>query len=316
MRPDFDLAMVDIITDRRPIHLLHAFLNGKADDFEFKAEVVQNTVLFVRKEVQSRQTIETGKFAGYRHAFEEEYTTLKGCAKGSTSHHRIVWYKFGGFRFLVRSSVDAYLETLTETPGKSAFVQPLDENDIAKYMKSASLASEAPKVQKTSNTPVTIVDGGEDIPHGALLELKTRFKFLTHPFDLEDKIFDLWMSQTPNFLLASYQNAGLKRFGRHSSSQPRLGEFVDFDIKPMTDVLRAWESKNEDILRRLSILVREVVKAVQNMRAPCVVRCKPETGLQVLRAGNTARTLLPEELYERWLDLADWESSTREELEW
>lgn len=315
MRPHIDLTLVDIVTDRRPIHLLHAFLNGKADDFEFKAEVVNDTVLFARKEVQSRQMGEPGRFTGYRHAFEEEYTTLKGCAKGSTSHHRIVRYKFGGFRFLVRSSVDAYLETLTETAGKSASVEPLDDNDIAKYMKSASLAGGGPKLQ-TSKAPVTIVDGGENIPHGALLELKTRFKFSTNPFDIEDKIFDLWMSQTPNFLLASYQNAGPKRYGRHSLSQPRLGEFVDFDIKPMPDVLREWESKNEVILRRLAILLREVVHAVKRIRAPCVVRCKPEAGLQVLRAGDEARPLLPEDLYKVWVDLADWESRTREELEW
>lgn len=299
---------MDVITDRRPIHLLHAFLNGKADDFEFKAEVINNTILFARNEVQSRRTVEPGRFAGYRHAFEQEYTTLKGCAKGSTSHHRIVGYKFGGFRFLVRSSVDAYLETLTVTPEKSEPVQPLDENDIAKYMKSASLAGEAPTIQRTSKTPVTVVDGGENIPHGALLELKTRFKFLTYPFDLGDKIFDLWMSQTPNFLLASYQNAGPKRFGKHSSSQPRLGEFVDFDIKPMPDVLKEWESKNEETLRRLSILLGKVVEAVKNMQAPCVVRCTPEVGLQVLKAEDKAPALLPEELYEKWLDFADWES--------
>lgn len=308
MRPDFDLALVDIITDRRPIHLLHAFLNGKADDFEFKAEMVNDTILFARKEVQSRQTVEPGGFAGYRHAFEEEYTTLKGCAKGSTSHHRIVGYKFGGFRLLVRSSVDAYLENLTGSPENSGSVQPLDENDIAKYMKSTSLTGEAPTIQTTSEAPVTIVDGGENIPHEALLELKTRFKFSKYPFELEDKIFDLWMSQTPNFLLASYQTAGPKRFGVHAS-QPRLGEFVKFDIKPMADTLREWESKNEKTLRRLSILLRKVVEAVKNMHAPCVVRCKPETGLQVLRAEDQTPRLLPVELYDKWLDFADWDSA-------
>ena len=303
MQPDFDLALVDIITDRRPIHLLHAFLIGKSDEFEFKAEMVNDTILFARKEEQSRQIIPSERFWGYRHAFEAQYTTLKGCAKGSTSHHRIVGYRFGGFRFLVRSPVDAYLEHLITAPEKSGSVQAFDENDVAKYMKSASLAGEAPIIQETSTAPVKVVDGGEPVPHGALLEFKTRAKFSTYPFSLDDKMFDLWMSQTPYFLLASYQNATLKRSAMRSS-QPRLGEFVDLDIKPMSDALREWEGKNEKTLRQLSIVLRKVVEAVRDMNAPCVVRCEKEARLQVLRAEDTALPLLPNELYDKWLDFA------------
>lgn len=308
MQPDFDLALVDIITDRRPLHLLHAFVNGNAHDFEFKAEVIHDTILFARKEEQSRRTIAPGEFAGYRHAFEEEYTSLKGCAKGSTSHHRIMGYNFGGFRFLIRSAVDAYLENLTVTPEESRSVQVFDEDDIAKYMKSASLVGEAPTTQRTSKIPVTVVDGGEHIPHGALLELKTRSKFSKSPFTLEDKIFDLWVSQTPNFVLASYQNATLKRSAIRSF-QPRLAEFVDLDVKPMRNVLKEWESKNEEKLRRLLIVLRKVVEAVKIMHAPCVVRYEQEAGLQVLRLEDETHLLLPKDLYDKWLDFADLSSA-------
>lgn len=300
------MASVDIITDRRPIHFLHAFVKGQASDFEFRAEPISDTVLFARKEEQSRQITQPGEFTGYRRAFEEEYTTLKGCAKGSTSHHRIVGYKFGGFRFLVRSAVDAYLENLTLSPEKSRSVQPLDVDDIAKYMKSASLAGRAPTIQETSQVPVTVVDGGEIVPHGALLELKTRSKFSKLPFKLEDKMADLWISQTPNFLVASYKNAGPNRFGKGSSSsslQPRLAEFVDLNIKPMANVLKEWESKNEQTLRRLSIVLKKVVEAVKNMHGPCVVRYEKEAevGLRVLRADKESLPLLPDELYDEWL---------------
>lgn len=301
MQPDFDLALVDVITDRRPIHQLHAFVNGKDNDFEFGAEVVNNTVLFARKEEQSRQTFPPGTFAGYRRAFEEEYTTLSGCAKGSTSHHRIVGYNFGGFRLLVRSAVDAYLESLTVMPEKSGLAPAFDEDDAAKYMKSISLAGEAPTIQGTSKAPMTIVDGGGNIPHGALLELKTRFKFSKYPYNLEDKMVDLWISQTQNFVLASYQNGGRS----WQSSQQRLAKFVDLDVKSMHDTLKEWEAKNEKMLYRLSIVLREVVDAVKNMHAPCVVRYGKETGLQVLKAEDGTPPLLPEELCDKWFDFAD-----------
>ncbi len=71
-----------------------------------------NTALFVRIERQTREELPSTIFHGYRQAFEEQYTKLLASAKGSTSHHRIVRYRFGGLDLLVRSGVDAYLREL------------------------------------------------------------------------------------------------------------------------------------------------------------------------------------------------------------
>lgn len=295
MQPDFDLVSVDVITDRRSIHLLHAFVSGKASkNFEIGADMIGDTILFARREEKSRQQLARGKFNGYRRAFEEGYTKLSGSAKGSTSHHRIVKYKFGGLRFLVRSAVDAYMEHLALTdPENPVSSKAFNKDDIAKYMKSLSLAGEAPTIEETAETPVSIVPGGARIPHAALVEFKTRFKFSKNPLNMEqEKLADLWISRTPNFLNASYQNVGAIsspwKWSRAQSGggrarppparAPRLGEFVDLDLKPMGDTLKEWEAKNQLVLSQLAIVLKRIIEAVKSLRGPCVVRYESGTG--------------------------------------
>lgn len=111
-QPDFDFAAVDVVSDRRSLRKLYGFVTGEPEAFEFGVEIVGNTALFVRTERQTREELPSTTFHGYRQAFEEQYTNLSASARGSTSHHRIVRYKFGGLDLLVRSGVDLYLQEL------------------------------------------------------------------------------------------------------------------------------------------------------------------------------------------------------------
>ena len=98
-QPDFDFAAVDVVSDRRPLRKLYGFVTGEPEAFEFGVELVGNTALFIRFEKQTREELPSKTFHGYRQAFEEQYTQLLASAKGSTSHHHIVRYGFGGFGF-------------------------------------------------------------------------------------------------------------------------------------------------------------------------------------------------------------------------
>lgn len=115
-QPDFDFAAVEVVSDRRPLRRLYGFVTGEPEAFEFGVEAVGNAALFIRRERQTWDELPSSTFHGYRQAFGEYYTKLSASAKGSTSQHDIVRYKFGGLNLLVRSGVDAYLQELVKWP--------------------------------------------------------------------------------------------------------------------------------------------------------------------------------------------------------
>ncbi len=301
MHPNFSFDTIDVMTDRRPIRKLFAFVSGDAEYFEFGVEVIGTTALFVRMEKQTRDEIPPGAFQGYRRAFEEEYTKLSISAKGSTSHHRVIHYNFGGLQFLVRSAVDAYVEDLTKTPEAPKASDKHKGDDLIKYMKAASLGNAAPSIVDRPEAPgLTVVHGGRNIPHAAVLELKTCFKFAKKPFELQQKMPDLWISQTPNFVEAAHQNVGTK-WSRKKDGQPRLAEFVKHEVKPMREELINWEDANATTLRKLLAVLRQVVEAAKAINAPCIVSYqREEAALWVTKAGRGMIPSMPEDLHKKW----------------
>lgn len=106
IRPGFDFLNINIVTDRSPIRKNLGFVCDETKPFEFGVTILGNTALFTRVERATRIPVHSG----YREKFEMEHTKIASFAAGSTSHHRVVTYQFGGLNFLVRYAVDAYLE--------------------------------------------------------------------------------------------------------------------------------------------------------------------------------------------------------------
>jgi hypothetical protein len=148
--PDFDLKTLDIVADRRPLRHLLKFVGGNADDFEFGAGVLGTSVLFTRMENQSRQVVLAGKVQGYRRAFGEAYTKILRSAEGSTSHHRVIGYRLGSLRLLIRSTIDAYSEDEVAGREQPTSRRPYSQDDPINFMKAASLASDAPSIDPKS----------------------------------------------------------------------------------------------------------------------------------------------------------------------
>ena len=231
MHLGYDFGTVDIITDRRPLRKLLDFVSHEDDEFQFGVEVIERTVLLVRMEKGTREEVSSGVWRGYRSAFEEAYTKVSKSAEGSTSHHRIVSYKFGGLKLIVRSAVDTYFADLLTQPGSSQDTEKdqHDEKNLCEYMKAASLGQEGPSVVEEPNAPgIDFVRGGEHIPHSATAELKTyaRHKFAKKRWNIQQKMADLWLSQTPNLIIAAHEYAGTK-WPKARSGQASLAAFVD-----------------------------------------------------------------------------------------
>lgn len=294
--PDFKFNELDVVTDRRPVRHLLEFVAGTAEGFQFAVEVLGGVAFITRMEKQTRETIPPGMFQGYRRAFEECYTKIPRSAQGSTSHHRVVRYRLGGLQLLVRSAVDAYLqkEVAKSLPSRKNLAQ----DDLVSCMKAASVGTDAPSVQDTPEAPgVKVVHGGEQIAHSALLELTTRSKFAKKPFDIQNKLPDLWLSQTPHYIVAFHQNVGTK-WSRQMDGLPRLAEFKDIEIMNMMEgKLQSWEDNNQASIRKLVVVLRQVLKEARAMGAPCIVNYSQDEGcllMSKLDKGTFAG--LPEDL--------------------
>lgn len=69
-------------------------------------------------------------------------------------------------------------------------------------------------VNQPSPVGVKVVQGGQSIPQDAMMELTARYKFLKHPFNLQRKMADLWISQTPIFVEVYHRNLSHRKIFR------------------------------------------------------------------------------------------------------
>ena len=268
---DFNFAAIDVVSDRRPLRKLYGFVAGEPESFEFGVDIVGNTAIFVRIEKQTREELPSTTFHGFRQAFEEQYTKLSATAKGSTSHHRIVQYTFGGLSLLVRSAVDAYLEELVEGADSSVVTDRRDPLDHVNFVQNLSLGGRVATPSEAENEfdgRVTVVQGGQKVPNAAVLELTTRSTSAKRPMVIEQKMADLWLSQTPTFIEAYHRGVGYKA-NQHGSQQ---GKFEDIKVRSMGDLLIKWETDNAKVLGKLATVLRQVVLGVKKARSPCIVR--------------------------------------------
>ena len=271
-QPGFEFAAVDVVSDRRPLRKLYGFVTGEPEAFKFGVEIVGNTALFIRIEKQTREELPSTTFHGYRQAFEEQYTKLSAYAKGSTSHYRIVQYTFGGLVLLVRSGVDAYLQELVKVSDsleKTDTGDVLNSSDFVKNLSLGSRVMTPTDTKERRNDQVTFVQGGQEIPHAAVLELTTRSKFAKRPFDIEQKLADLWISQTPNFIEAYHQSVGHKIYNQPGLQQ---GKFEVIKVKSMGEQLAKWETANAVALGKLAMVLRQVIQEAKKAQGPCIVR--------------------------------------------
>ena len=164
MQPGFDFSNIDILTDRKPIRDILGFVRGEPASFKFGITVLGNTALLTRLEDTTRDVC-----VGFRAGFEKEFLQVSAAAQGSTSHHRIVTYEFGGIRFLVRYAVDAYLHGRAEALIRTDGVQIPRLGPLVDWALPRGLSAAAPSSTLPYTTPVTVVTGGYNIPHGMFL---------------------------------------------------------------------------------------------------------------------------------------------------
>ncbi|EHK48442.1 hypothetical protein TRIATDRAFT_290144 [Trichoderma atroviride IMI 206040] len=174
--PDFELGDIDLVTDRNNIRKLLRFVQGSSsDNFEIRVEIAgDKTALFTRVEIKTKDIIQD--FRGFGHNFEKAYT--KGIP-GSTGHHRIVHYLFGGMKCLIRHETDGFIESKVNP---DSIPQAAVVFDGVLDLLGAVSISETGK--PTSKQLVTVMN---------------------RMLDMADVTPQLWISQTPTLVIGYHQ---------------------------------------------------------------------------------------------------------------
>ncbi|EGO56094.1 hypothetical protein NEUTE1DRAFT_146870 [Neurospora tetrasperma FGSC 2508] len=271
------ISSLDIVACSSTLGNLLRFVRGQDKTFRILVEKVGTTVFFVRRENSPTETIPDVR--GYGHAFPEAYTMWEREAKGSSSHQRVITYRFGGLKLLVRFEADGYMrDEVGGADGIGTVKVGEDESDnqdvdglfsslkiSASSSSSNSDSSAISQVNsKASSAPTLTIKESPNslVPQSQIFDLKTRSIRARGVKDtLSEELPRLWVSQIPRFILA-YHTRGL--FQRE-----------DMEIKDVREDVKRWEKEQKQALTKLVGLlkwIREVVDEIEGKKMEVVHR--------------------------------------------
>lgn len=274
--PSFDIRSVDIVTDRNNIRKLLSIVNprlskGGLEPFAISVEIAGNTAIFCREEAVTHEIVGPNDFRGFGHEFEKAYTTEQ--ISGSTGHHRIVSYRFGGLKFLVRHETDGYVGDHNEEP---------EHDRLSHMLGSLSLSSSndhsSPHYTRSSGSKLTVKREGQVVPLESTLEIKTR---VAHkPLQIHEVAPQLWISQTPKLVRAYHQR----------------GTFEETAVEDVMAEVKKWEERHQEDLKKLAGLIRKIIEEVKERGGSAIVRCDGQRGKLALQKSG-GKKMLPKDLY-------------------
>lgn len=272
--PDFELGDIDLVTDRNNIRKLLRFVQGTStENFEIQVEIAgDKTAVFTRVEIKSKDIIQD--FRGFGHNFEKAYT--KGLP-GSTGHHRIVHYLFGGIKCLIRYETDGYIDSKTNSDSTAKAVDVVD--NVSDLLEAVSISQTSKPVSKQLVTVVKTTTRPVDL--ASILEIKTRAA--SRILDMADVTPQLWISQTPILVIGYHQR--------------RI--FNKIQLRNVKSEIRDWEAANQTALRKLVLLIKkisEVVGRSSNQKASV----KYDGGVKLTITSGKQERALPDDLYSLW----------------
>ncbi|KAI9041872.1 cytochrome P450 [Aspergillus affinis] len=232
--PTFDMNSVHVVACSRTLGNLLRFVRNPDMKFRILVEVVGSTVFFLRHENSPTEIIPDMR--GFGHTFPEAYTTWDRDVRGSESHQRVIKYRFGDVECLVRFEADGYFRDRCSDPDG---VPGPQESAIISLLGQATVSSHQPEDTES----LQIQDGGHDVPQSAIFDLKTRSCMRKDDDIMAEILPRLWVSQTPNFLLAFHER----------------GRFDDIRIQDLQSAVQAWEKRESKALCRFHSLLVQLI---------------------------------------------------------
>ncbi|EAW14577.1 uncharacterized protein ACLA_076170 [Aspergillus clavatus NRRL 1] len=284
--PDFQSKSIDIVGCGSTLGNLLRFarnvdLNAK---YRIFVEVVGSTVFFLRRVNQPTETIPDVR--GFGHTFPEAYTSWDWDVKGSESHQRLIKYKFAGLSCLVRFESDGYLPDLAPKGLTVAAKSKAGESDVGRDVIAALQSTTVSERSPVSKESLTVHKRGQVVPQAAVFDLKTRSIFRKGTDFLEQELPRLWISQTPNFVLAFH----------------RSGLFEEIEILDTRARVNKWEEEQEDNLLRYASLLRMLTSfALGHPDGRFEIFHEAESAILELReVEDNVPRVLPGHLKDRW----------------
>ncbi|KAF8424822.1 hypothetical protein EV426DRAFT_716484 [Tirmania nivea] len=333
LQPNFDLNPIDLITDRNNLRKLFRFACGDEKfmhDFKLYIEVINRTVLLTRWEKRAVNVVTKHEFRGFGHSFEKEFTKYTKGLEGSTGHHRVAKYRFGGLNIMVRFSADAFLgskdmpsgegnegagtnlelveKQVNKTSDSSSTRVPAPTGAISARDGHAYATTLPPKVPLTDQTNLADIfdkalnfesnDEPENPPHrleiipgGIMMPQERVLEIKTRA---QNRIVDL-TDQIPQLWFSNGCNLYV---GYH-----QRGSFIRVDTKVLSaKALKSWEDENQGNLQKMATLLKSIIeisRTAEGGRAQ-IACVGGKLRVHAIQDGERVFGTLPIELRQRW----------------
>lgn len=284
--PEYDTSAVDVFACGSTMGNLVRFVHAKSHPFCFVVHMVGNTAFLLRREHSPTMLIDG--VVGFGHSFPEAYTTWDADVKGSSSHQRVLEYKFGGLKFLVRFESDGYLgdeEPLSGGAKKQSDPAPLADAMAGLLKEDGAPGDPHPRVEAR----------GHLIGQSSVFDLKTRSIRKVDDDVLAEELPRLWVRQISKFILAFH----------------RSGVFEDIRVQDVAVKVQEWEAGSTSTLTKLSAVIRKIIATAQQLPSQKLeIRGTDEGTLEVHAVGDQGWDALPQRLMAMWTADADEEADT------
>ena len=279
LNPDFECAKLDIVGCGGTLGSLVSAARGEDRSFNFGIERICNTIFLVRQGASPKELIE-GVY-GYGHTFPEAYTSWDADVKGSASHQRLITYRFGNLRCLIRSETDGYFPDLASSKSKAGGPAILNSDD-ASFLQSATTSLSVSDKVVANSDKIRVQPAGQTIPQDAIFDLKTRSA--RKDVDIAEFLPRLWVNQTPNLIIARHE----------------FGRFHDIQRTDIRAAVKGWEQKNAGMLERLHALLRQLIEITGQADSSRVQVSREGTGPVCVRKPTREWSALPAKLKMVW----------------
>ncbi|KAJ4193566.1 hypothetical protein NW755_003560 [Fusarium falciforme] len=270
---------VNIVACGSTIGNLLRFARGADLDRPFRIliELVGDTAHLIRRENSPKELIPGVR--GYGHTFPEAYTTWDLAVRRSTSHQRIMAYRFGGLDMMVRFEGDGFIK---ESKPQRRQSRPFTMADALAEVNGLALTKPLP----TLTCDIKVSDGGETVPQDTIFDLKTRSVVARSRDTLGDQLPRLWISQVAQFILAYHEKG--------------LFQNENIEIKNVRDDIDKWEELNQPLLKRLVALLHLIINRARASGGKIELVWSTDGPLEIRKQLPDAGDVLSASVREEW----------------
>ncbi|KAH9222769.1 hypothetical protein DL95DRAFT_441116 [Leptodontidium sp. 2 PMI_412] len=275
--PNFDMFPIQLASDRNSLRNFLSFASSSTGTWRVDVDMVNTTMFFSQWEEFRLMMINGHQNSGYGHAFEDCVTSRDPELEDSIHHERIVRYELGGLQCLVRFEADAYLDGDGAGDGESETCMAIPSDDLPAPKPSR-------RVMKPPYKLVHVISRGRGIDPELIAEVKS---CSMHKFNVNKTLPQLWFAQTRHLCVGYHKDGFVTK---------------QLDMKDMKEELGKWEAGNQDHLKNMVRVIREIRKIAMTARK-CTVVCTKVDGVKCLKVFKRTRgdlVIRPEVLERCW----------------